>query len=68
MDKPKPLMVYVKNEEILQRAISVLSYVRTLVVDTETNGLRPYHGDRVVGVAVYAPEVNTAYYFPIRYP
>lgn len=40
---------------------------QVIVVDTETNGLRPYHGDRIWGVSVYFPHVDTSFYVPVRY-
>lgn len=36
-------------------------------VDTETNGLRPYHGDRIWGISLYSPKLDTSWYVPIRY-
>lgn len=36
-------------------------------IDTETNGLRPYHGDRIWGISLYNPELDTSWYVPIRY-
>lgn len=38
-----------------------------LVVDTETNGLYPYDGNRIIGVSIYEPVADIAYYFPIRH-
>lgn len=38
-----------------------------LVVDTETNGLHPFQGDRLIGISVYFPEANTTYYLPFRH-
>lgn len=36
-------------------------------VDTETNGLRPYHGDRIWGISLYSPYLDISWYVPIRY-
>jgi len=44
-----------------------------LDVDTETTGLRPWHGDRIVGVSVATPHKHRplrredCFYFPIRH-
>lgn len=35
-----------------------------VVVDTETSGLRPYHGDFIIGVSLYFPHVDEGYYIP----
>src|SRR5690242_1434372 len=36
-------------------------------IDTETNGLRPYHGDRIWGISLYNPFLDKAWYIPVRY-
>ena len=38
-----------------------------IVVDTETNGLLPFCGDRVIGVALYFPHADEAVYWPVRH-
>lgn len=39
----------------------------TWVIDTETNGLRPYHGDRIWGISLYSPALDISWYVPLRY-
>lgn len=38
-----------------------------IVIDTETTGLRAYHGDRIFGISVYFPSDDTVYYLPFRH-
>ncbi len=38
-----------------------------VVFDVETNGLHPYHGDYMVGLALYFPHLNESYYIPSRH-
>ncbi len=38
-----------------------------IVIDTETSGLHPHHGDRICGVGVSRADRPEAYYIPIRH-
>ena len=38
-----------------------------IVVDTETNGLLPFSGDRVIGIALYFPHSDESFYLPYRH-
>ncbi len=38
-----------------------------VVVDTETNGLNSFKGDRIVGISIYLPQIGSGYYFPVRH-
>lgn len=49
--------------EMIQR----LGFSRHVVVDLETNGLQPYSGNRLIGIAIYLPEYPSAYYIPFRH-
>ena len=36
-------------------------------IDTETDGLRPYHGNRIWGISLYNAFLDKSWYVPIRY-
>lgn len=36
-------------------------------VDCESEGLRPYHGDRICGIPIFNPVRNESYYLPFRH-
>ncbi len=36
-------------------------------MDTETTGLLPYYGDKLVGVSLYMPQWGQGYYFPVAH-
>lgn len=38
-----------------------------VAVDTETTGVRPHHGDKVVGASFYFPADDISFYYPIRH-
>jgi len=40
---------------------------RQLVIDTETSGLSPWHGDRICGIAIGPLCSNETFYIPIRH-
>lgn len=40
---------------------------RYVVVDTETNGLKPFHGTHLIGIAFYFPVSGVSYYIPFRH-
>lgn len=40
---------------------------RSMAVDTETNGLTPYKGTRLIGISFYFPSTDRAYYLPFRH-
>jgi len=44
--------------------LAALSRQDVVVFDVETNGLHPYHGDYLVGLALYFPHCNESYYLP----
>ena len=50
-------------EDVLQLVASSVE----VVVDTETTGLWPWHGDRLCGVGI-AVNAEDGYYFPFRHP
>lgn len=53
--------------EVLFRNLDLAMRYQDWNIDTETNGLRPYHGDRIWGISLYNPELDTSWYVPIRY-
>lgn len=38
-----------------------------IAVDTETDGLRPFHGTKVIGISFYFPDWLESYYLPLRH-
>ena len=50
-------------DNVLER----LQSVDQLVIDTETDGLQPWHGNRLCGIG-FALSENEAYYLPYRHP
>lgn len=48
------------------RALAYLASSSEIVWDLETDGLRPYHGNRIIGIATLA-ENGAACYFPFRH-
>lgn len=56
--------IYPDGEKTLWELLESADQV---AVDTETNGLRPYHGDRVWGISLYFPKADVSYYIPVRY-
>lgn len=62
--------VLVDTEQKLEDLLKTLSYCKGnhyLALDTETNGLRPYHGDQIIGFSVYEPDNQVGYYVPYRH-
>jgi len=55
----------VNTPEAYAPAMERITRCKELIVDTETTGLRPWNGDRLVGIAVEAD--SEAYYFPFRH-
>lgn len=55
-------MQQVRNSEV-NHAIAAISKSLHIAIDTETTGLRPYHGDRIFSVIVSCD--NGAFYFPV---
>lgn len=60
--------VHVITEKLFEQMCHHISQGDYIAVDTETNGLNPYQGDRLIGVSFYVPEFDIAYYVPIRHP
>lgn len=55
----------VNDEEKLRQAFEDLSKCKRLALDTETEGLSPFH-HHIVGVII-APSSKVSYYFPLRH-
>ena len=51
----------------LDRIDRLMQEAEYIVVDTETNGLLPFCGDRLIGIALYFPHVDEAFYLPVRH-
>lgn len=66
--------MYIDTVRKAEKVIEWLDTCAHQVIDTETTGLLPFHGDRVCGIAVkgvdeYAddPDTDTCAYFPFRH-
>lgn len=56
------------TEDNYGEVVQLLSRHPRLVADCETTGLRPFHGDKICGVAVRPGGVNhDSFYFPFRH-
>ena len=55
------------TEDTLDDVLSRIESAPILVVDTETNGIRPWHGDRLCGIGV-AFDKDSGYYLSFRHP
>lgn len=44
-----------------------LSQARAIVLDTETSGVYPHHGDRICGIGIGPFDADINYYIPIRH-
>lgn len=53
-------MMFDKIDRLMQEA-------EHIVVDTETNGLLPFCGDRMIGLALYFPHADETFYLPVRH-
>lgn len=53
-----PAFMYNDLNTVLKR----LREEKSFAVDTETNGLQPYNGDRLVGISFYFPEAHEMHY------
>lgn len=56
----------VQTDADFERCLDATLASDTLVVDLETNGLRPHHGDRLIGVALRTQDGNS-WYVPFRH-
>lgn len=55
----------IQTTEQLNDVIELLNTAGYVSVDTETDGLRPFHGNSVVGIALYFPVARVSYYLPV---
>ena len=55
------------TEETFDQVIVDLFSTREIVVDVETDGLQPWHGDRLCGIGIAVSD-SVAYYLPYRHP
>lgn len=59
-------MLILTHDELL-KVVTKLETVRIIALDTETTGLDPFGGDRIIGISVYLPELDEKYYFSFRH-
>lgn len=58
----------VETQADLKRLLEALQFHGDFIaVDTETNGLRPYHGDRLIGMSFTMPDWNESFYISFRH-
>lgn len=53
--------------ETYHNVLDALDKSTIVVADTETNGLEPFNGSRMIGLALYFPELAESYYLPFRH-
>ena len=57
----------VETSEEYNRVLELLQEEPIIAIDTETNGLQPYHGNQIIGVSLYFPNAKEGYYLPFRH-
>lgn len=57
----------IQNREQFDKMLSELRTAKTVVVDTEANGLNYYRGNYIISISIYFPEYETAYNVPFRH-
>lgn len=57
----------ITSEQALKPVIKELEQANIIVIDTETQGLEPFLGDRLIGISLYLPETNKVYYISFRH-
>jgi DNA polymerase I len=57
----------VQTAEQMYQVFDLLDTEPIVAIDTETNGLRPYHGHRLIGISFYFPIANVSAYLPFRH-
>lgn len=60
-------MLTINNLNIIQSVDELPECGKTIYMDAETNGLKPYEGDKACGWAVTWDDNPKAYYIPIRH-
>ena len=58
---------YFVTEETASEILDKIAKSKEVVVDVETDGLQPWHGNRLCGVGI-AVSADEGYYFPFRHP
>jgi DNA polymerase I-like protein with 3'-5' exonuclease and polymerase domains len=59
--------ILVNSETKLDQCIEAVINSGTIILDTETNGLDLWHGDRMVGIALLPDFNRVSYYIPFRH-
>jgi DNA polymerase-1 len=59
----------INTEQAFKEMLGVVKSNPVLVYDTETTGLKPYQGDRVIGMSMLVPgeDQDLVYYLPFRH-
>ncbi len=55
------------NSDNFGEATEWFSRQKRLIVDTETDGLRPWHGNRLCGISMTDPKLQVKAYYPFRH-
>lgn len=67
LDKWPSNFVIVDTEEKLNDLLHSVEKCRRFSYDTETMGLKIWHGDKIVGMSFYTPNNQMAWYVPINH-
>lgn len=59
--------ILVNSKGDFANVLGLLETEDEFAFDTETDGLNPYRGNRIVGVSLYFPGFDTGYYLPFRH-
>ncbi len=62
-----PTFINVQNRDEFDQFIAHMQEAKTVVADTETNGLRYYRDNYIISISVYLPELDVAYNLPFKH-
>ena len=57
----------INTDQELVQLVKQMIESPVIVLDTETTGLNPYLGDRLIGISILIPSTEATYYLPFRH-